>query len=106
MMLDELNLSELAQLAQSMDPRAHRDLPREVLVAIANGEEYDLPDRSVDDYRDRVYLFVDQNWEQLSPLISCPLKTRAPRSCFTCVDLQVAECVTQNRSTFRFDEET
>ena len=104
--LDELNLSELAQLTQSMDPRAHRDLPREVLVALFRGEEYDLPDRSVDEYRERIFLFVDHNWEQLSPLISCPLKTRSPRSCFTCTDIQVAECVTQNRSTFRFNEKT
>lgn len=103
--LDELNNSELAQLAQSMNPLAHRDLPREVLVALIQGEDYDLPDREVDAYRNRIFLFVDRNWEQVAPLVSCPLKDRDPRSCFTCTDIQVAECVTQNRSTFRFDEE-
>jgi hypothetical protein len=104
MNLDELNTTELAQLASNLNENAHRGLPREVLAQIVMGEELDLPSRQVDAYRDAIFQFCDSNWKQLEPLLSCPMKTREPRACYTCTDIQVAECTLQNRRTIPFTD--
>ena len=97
--LDELNISELTEMACSQNVNAHRGLPREVLIAVIKGEEVDLPPRQIDVWRHSIYTFVDMHWQQLSPLLSCPMKTRQPHACFHCPDMQVAECVVLNHGT-------
>lgn len=99
MELDDLNLTELLDLARQENQNAHRGLGRDVLTALAVGEHIDLPPRRIDTYRDDIFLWVDAHWKQVAPLISCPLKTRSPRACHTCTDVQVAECVTKNSAT-------
>ena len=40
---------------------------------------------------------VDRYWSQVESLLGCPLKTREPRACFGCTDIQVAECTILNK---------
>jgi hypothetical protein len=93
---DDINETELTWLAQENNPNAHRSLGRERLLAIVMGEDVDLPDRAVDKVRLRIMEFVDQHWTQVEPLLACPARTRDPRACFNCTDVQVVECALSN----------
>jgi len=97
--LDELNLSELVLMAWSMHPGAHRALPREVLYAIIRGEDIVLPERHIDIWRHTIFKFCDDHWMQVKPFLSCPMKSRKPHACFSCPDIQVAECTLVNHET-------
>lgn len=96
--MKEFNQRELALIAQDVNPNAHAGLRRDVLYDVACGEEIDLPERKLDRYRLRVMEFVNEYWEQVRPLLStCPARTRNPRACFQCTDLQSMECVLVNK---------
>jgi hypothetical protein len=98
--LDELNLSELVEIARAGSPNAHRSLGREALIAIIVGADNEpLPTRNIDVWRKTIFAFVDAHWKQVEPLLSCPMKTRQPHACFQCTDVQVAECVLVNHQT-------
>jgi len=100
MELDEMNLSELVLLAQDEEPSAHRGLGREALISIAEGEEVTLPVREVDRVRLYIMEFILDHWTQVKPLLDCPAQTKAPRACFSCTDIQVAECALENKKLF------
>lgn len=97
--LDELNMSELVEMASAQNVNVHRGLPRDVLVAIIQGSEFDLPERRIDIWRKTIFAFVDTHWKQVSPLLSCPMKARKLHACFQCPDIQVAECTLVNHHT-------
>lgn len=96
--LKEMNLTELAELAQEIDEGAHRGLGREKLEAILHGKEKAKP-RHLDKVRLTIMQYILGNWKQVSPLLSCPARTQDPRACFTCTDIQVVECAVQNEDT-------
>lgn len=100
MALDDLNLSELVLLAQETNDKAHRGLGREVLTKLALGEDVAIQERQIDKTRLTIMEFVDAHWDQVRPLLSCPAKTRDPRACFQCTDIQVLECATSNDIIF------
>ncbi len=97
--LDELNMSELVEMASCQNVNAHRGLSRGVLLSIIMGTEVDLPVRHIDIWRKTIFTFVDNHWAQCSPLLSCPMKTRTIHACFHCPDIQVAECTLVNHKT-------
>lgn len=97
--LDELNMSELTEMAQAQNVNAHRGLPRDVLISIIQGDEVELPLRRIDIWRRTIFAFVDSHWKQCSPLLNCPLQTRQPHACFNCPDIQVADCMLMNHQT-------
>jgi len=97
-MWDELNQSELVQLAKVVNPYVHRGISRDVLVELLEGTvELSLPPKGVDSARGDLYQVVDRYWAQVKSLVTCPLKTRNPRACFSCTDIQVAECSVLNQ---------
>lgn len=96
-LLDSMNASELLLLAQETNLNAHRGLPRETLIQLAQGSEMDLPDRRIDKTRLRVMQWIDANFRQVFPLVQgCPAKTRDLRACFQCTDVQAVECALTN----------
>ncbi len=96
--LDSCNLTELVTMARELDPEAHRGLSRETLCKIINGEETrPLKQRSINKIRLKIMTFINENWEQVSPLISCPAKSRDSYACFTCCDVQVSLCTLTNK---------
>lgn len=97
--LDELNSSELVQMAWLVNPGAHRGLSRATLCSIIRGEEVPLPERNIDVWRHTIFKFVDTHWARVNPLLSCPMKSRKPHACFNCPDIQVAECTLVNIKT-------
>jgi hypothetical protein len=98
--LEDLNDSELASVAQDIDPEAHRGLSRSTLTQlIEHGEEPVLPERGVNKVRLKIMQFILDHWTQVAPLLSCPASTKNPRACFTCTDVQVFECALINKKT-------
>lgn len=94
-MLPALNATELAVEAARLDPAAHRDDGETVLGAVLNGER--LPyERTIHKIRLRIMAYIIDKWEYVSPLLSCPARSKDPRACFACTDVQVAECVLTN----------
>lgn len=87
-----LNHSELARIAQELEHEAHRGLPRELLIRIIEGASPVLPERTVNKKRLKIMQTLNENWEQVSCLISCPATSRDPRACFSCHDLQAVSC--------------
>lgn len=98
---DTLNASELAALAQDIDPNAHRGCSREVLLSVLRGESPPLPTYRPDKYRLRIMQYLDENWERVEPLLTCPARSRDPHACFACTDVQVAECSLSNAVIFK-----
>jgi hypothetical protein len=97
--LDQMNMSELVELAQETNPEAHRGLSREVLKDIitkAPEEGPALPEKKINKHRLRIMNFVLEHWEQVKPMLKCPAGTGDPRACFNCTDIQVMECVATN----------
>lgn len=94
---DDYNESELTYMARMINPHATRGLGREFLIEIIESEEpIDIGRPPVDDARDDIFQMVDHFWKQVESLINCPMKSRAPRACFKCADVQVAECTVAN----------
>jgi hypothetical protein len=94
---EQLNHSELVELARLCDSSAHRGLSREQLLAVACLSAPPLPLRTIDKKRLQILRFIDTHWEQVSYQINCPAKSRDPRACFTCSDLQATACATDNK---------
>ena len=98
--LDQMNMTELTELAKETNPDAHRGLSREVLNQIILNAPEDgpkLPEKPINKYRLRIMTFVLDHWEQVKPMLTCPAKSGDPRACFGCTDVQVVECVTMNK---------
>jgi len=99
----DLNLTELVDLARDFEPDAHRGLGRAAILEIlTNGKSTTaLPSYRVDKYRVRIMQYLDANWERVEPLLNCPARSRDPRACFNCLDVQVAECSLNNPAIFK-----
>lgn len=97
----KLNTSELALMAQDFDANAHRGLERPTLIRILSGETTEsLPTYRPDKYRLRIMRYMNENWERVEPLLRCPARSRDPHACFSCPDIQVAECSINNPTIF------
>lgn len=95
---DSLNLTELVLMAQDIDPEAHRGLGRDTLLEIINsGETPGLPQRRINKLRLNIMTWILGNWSQVAPLVTCPARSKDPRSCFQCTDVQVIECKLTNK---------
>ncbi len=102
---DECNDSELMMLAQDVDGEVHRGLGRARLIEIASGADSAEPKRQVNRVRYKIMEYVLGHWEQVRPVITCPAKSRDPKSCFMCSDVQVAECVMKNPDVMNYKKE-
>lgn len=97
----DLNLTELVELARDTDPNAHRGMGRSALLTVINEGKSNLPVYRVDKYRLRIMEYLDSNWERVEPLLNCPARSRDPHACFSCTDIQVAECSLNNPTIFK-----
>ncbi len=97
---DDVSQTELAALAAEVHPEAHRGLPREVLLAILDGQEVELPHRIINKKRLKIMDYINENWIAVEALISCPARSRDPHACFRCSELQVTSCTLENSERF------
>ncbi len=100
---DNLNDTELATMAAMHNMEAHRDLPRPVLLALCEGDEVELPQRTLNKKRLAIMQYINDNWSQVNYQISCPAQSQHPYACFGCTDCQTSQCVLDN--SWKFLEE-
>lgn len=63
-----------------------------------------LPVRGINRVRLKIIDFIKTNWESVSPLLSCPARDNPDRACFSCTDVQVAECALTNPHVVKEEE--
>ena len=102
MLSDELeacNNTELYQLCKSWGVEAHPGAPRDTLLPYVSGEEEGpQSEHPIDAWRSALMKFVLDHWAVLEPQLTCPAKSKDPRSCFGCVGTQVVTCLVQNKA--------
>lgn len=96
----KMNISELVVVAQELEEQAHRGMSREHLIQIIEGESLLVPERIVNKKRLKIMQYIDAHWEQVAYQVSCPAKSRDPRACFSCCDIQVVMCSVRNQDKF------
>lgn len=100
---DRMNKSELVFHAQVQNTEVHRGMSREQLIAIIFGEEVELPQRRINKLRLKTMGYILKNWTQVRPVLSCPAKSMKPTACFSCTDIQAAECAMKNPAIQQFE---
>lgn len=94
------NHTELYQLCRAAGipvlPSYDRHQLIELLIGEEDPEEITEADHPIDAWRHAIMEFVEDHWAMLEPQITCPAKSKDPRSCFGCVDGQVITCLVKN----------
>jgi len=98
-----MNKSELVYCAQEQNLEAHRGMSREELIEIIFGKEVVLPQRRINKLRLNTMGYILKHWTQVRPVLSCPAKSMKPTACFSCTDIQAAECAMKNKAIQTFD---
>lgn len=94
--LDEVNHSELVEMAKWSGIKANKGWPRQVLIeCIKSFNDPDIPN-PMDAKRQKMEVFQKKYWDRIrmqAPKKVCP-------KCSECRDLQVLACYDLNRSYF------
>lgn len=100
---ESLNISELVTIALELEPEAHRGMPRDLLIQIIEGESPRVPERTLNKKRLKIMSFINEHWLQVAYQVSCPAKSRDPRACFSCCDMQAVMCSVTNEDKIRVE---
>lgn len=95
---DDCNHTELYQICQKSGLRPPPSYSRDELIGLLFNENTDpvFPVNEIDQWRNALAGFVLAHWSRLQNQVTCPLKSKDPRSCYGCLDTQVIACVTTN----------
>jgi hypothetical protein len=96
--LADLNDTELAAIVQDSEPEASRTMPRLELVKLLDNDHPTRPTRPINKLRLNIMGYIIDHWSQVEVLLSCPAKSKDPRACFSCTDIQVIECGITNKA--------
>lgn len=92
------NRTELLQLAQGAGLHLHPLTPREKIIDIFLGiVEPPAPYLEMASWRHGLMKLILDNWDNVRSQLNCPAKSKDPRSCFGCTDMQVVTCLSENR---------
>jgi hypothetical protein len=95
--LQACNHTELYQLCRQKDLSVSPQQTRDQLIeAFLDGTDTDPKANTFDSWRHGLTGFVFDHWKVLEPQLICPIKSKDPRSCWTCLDMQVMACVEGN----------
>jgi hypothetical protein len=109
MSLSNCNHTELYQMCIRADLLVSPSSSRELMIQILEGERGESPElternHSVHSWRFGIMGFLLDYWKQLETQITCPARSKDPRSCFGCIDTQVISCVVQNEENEKLIE--
>lgn len=94
--LQACNHTELYQLCRRRDITVSPTLSREDLIWCYLNDTSDPRPNVFDTWRHGLTGFVFDHWKTLEPQLTCPIRTKDPRSCWTCLDVQVTACIEGN----------
>jgi hypothetical protein len=89
------NDTELFQLCQHAKIHVPAGMSRDDYAAILLGMPPPDVEGIVDSWRRGITNFVFDHWSTLQPQLTCPIKSKDPRSCWGCLDTQVITCLVQ-----------
>lgn len=93
------NHTELYQMARRAGLAVLPDTPKEQLIAYLTGEQEPSPvAHEIDRWRHGIMGFLLEHWRAVETQLTCPAKSKDPRSCFQCLDTQVIQCLAQNEN--------
>lgn len=93
------NETELYQLCRRAGLPIHPSATKEYMINVLIGEEEPNPqEHPIDSWREGITGFVFEYWQRLEPQLTCPIRSKDPKSCWGCLDTQVMACVVQNPS--------
>lgn len=98
--LHAYNHTELYQLGRRAGLLVTPSMSREELIAEFT-RDTPMPlgiTNPMDSWRNGLAGFVMDYWSKLQNQVTCPLKSKDPKSCFGCLDMQVITCITNNPS--------
>lgn len=94
---DSCNDTELYQLCLRAGASVSPSTPRGVLESCLTGvQDGDGEPHPIHPWRHGLTGFVMDHWVMLEPQLTCPLKSKDPKSCWGCVDTRVVACVEQS----------
>lgn len=97
--LEACNDTELYQLCRLAQIPVVPGLPRgtyiNFLMGLEESPNWTEADHPIDSWRHGIINFVFEHWDRLEPQLTCPLRTKDPRACFGCIDIQAITCVTR-----------
>ena len=67
------------------------------LIGMGEPPPLEEDEHVIDSWRIGITRFVFEYWARLEPQITCPIKSKDPRSCFGCLDTQAITCVVQTQ---------
>lgn len=96
---ERFNNTELYQSCRSAGIPALPNEPREKLIAYLEAEEEPPPENNnvFDRWRHGIMGFLLEFWVKVEAQLNCPARSKDPRACFQCEDVQVVTCVVQNK---------
>lgn len=50
----------------------------------------------VDSWRDTIMAFMIAYWKKVRLQVTCPAKTKDPKACYGCLDIQVIDCIVES----------
>lgn len=97
---DQLNRTELYQIARRAELPVLPTTPRECIIGLLEGTEEGVPvEHPVDQWRDALKSFIDEFRRKLQAQLTCHAKDpQDPKPCYKCVDAQVFSCLVSNSS--------
>lgn len=94
---DRMNLTELYQTCRAAGLVVLPNNSRQNFVAYLLGEkEPPTISHGIDSWRNGIMGFLIEHWKQVETQLTCPARSKDPRSCFGCVDTQVVSCLVSN----------
>jgi len=93
------NTTELYQLCRQMGLPINPSTSKSLMISYISGEEEPAPEPHIFDlWRHALMGFILDHWSVLESQLTCPAKSKDPRSCFGCVGTQVITCLVQNKA--------
>jgi hypothetical protein len=91
--LESCNHTELYQLCRRQNLAVEPTMSKRQLIESFLTNPSTTGTNVFDSWRHGLTGFVFEHWKVLEPQLTCPIRSRDPKSCWGCLDTQVIACV-------------
>jgi len=91
--LESCNHTELYQLCRRRGLKVEPMMSRNQLSEAFLSDAPEAATNVFDSWRYGLTGFVFEHWKVLEPQLTCPIRSKDPKSCWGCLDAQVIACV-------------
>lgn len=91
--LSRCNRTELYQMCRRRGLGAEPSASKDELIKLFLSDTPSVTSNVFDSWRHGLTGFVFEHWKVLEPQLTCPIRSKNPKSCWGCLDTQVIACV-------------